>query len=170
MLQFEGEPLRFGWRPLTVSAPPADAPLEPLSALDTSWLLHRHLARGEIVEAALLSNAPRRRHAELARFRQAVGDAGFREVFAQYFAEGNRPIAEAAIGPYRLLIWNLETEGRFAGEYFVEVEGRVLIDDGPGETRFKLRRVLESLRAGQLPDMPVAATPANPQPRKDQTP
>ena len=159
-LLLDGEPLRFLWRPLAVAAPAADAQLVPDSALNTSWLLHRHLAEANIEEAAVLSNAPRRRHAELRRYLNDVGEAAFRKVFGEYFAEGNRPVAEAAIGPYRLIVWYLRGAERLAGEYYVEVDGRYMIDDGPSQTRNQLRVVLNSLRAGMLP-APLA-TPSQP--------
>lgn len=149
--EVDGSRLNFLWRPLAVGPPAPDTPLKPDSALNTSWLLHRHLARGEIVEAAVLSNAPRRRFEELMRYRDSVGEAAFRQVFGEYFSSDNKPVAEAAMGEYRLIVWYLGKAGALAGEYFVEVEGRYMIDDGPGETRSRLRRVLESLRAGQLP-------------------
>lgn len=150
-LLLDGEPLRFLWRALAVAPPAADAQLAPDSALNTSWLLHRHLAEANIEEAAVLSNAPRRRHAELRRYLNDVGEAAFRKVFGEYFAEGNRPVAEAAIGPYRLIVWYLRGAERLAGEYYVEVDGRYMIDDGPSQTRNQLRVVLNSLRAGMLP-------------------
>jgi hypothetical protein len=37
-----------------------------------------------------------------------------------------------------------------AGQYFVEVEGRYLMDDVPNQTRANLRRVLEAYRAGRF--------------------
>ncbi|MBK8065394.1 MAG: hypothetical protein IPK29_16135 [Betaproteobacteria bacterium] len=151
-------PLRFFWRALTATAPGPDATIAPDTALNTSWLLHRHLARGAIEDAALLSNAPRRRYEELKRYLEGVGKEAFRQVFGEYFVPGNRPVAEAAIGPHRLIVWHLQNADRLAGEYYVEIEGRFMIDDGPSVPRNRLRRVLASLRAGQLP----ASLPADP--------
>lgn len=163
-LLLDGEPLRFRWRALAVAPPAAGARLVPDSALNTSWLLHRHLAEANIEDAAVLSNAPRRRHAELRRYLDDVGEAAFRKVFGEYFAEGNRPVAEAAIGPYRLIVWYLRGAERLAGEYYVEVDGRYMIDDGPNETRNQLRVVLNSLRAGMLPaPLPSPSQPAGAQ-------
>ena len=126
--------------------------LAPTSALDSAKLLYLHLSIGDIEEAALLSNSPRRRFAVLQDYRESIGEEEFKRVFAQYFDPRNRIIAEVAIGNRRLLVWNLQ-EGatRIAGQYFVEIEGRYLIDDVPNETRNSLRAVLEAYRSGKLP-------------------
>ena len=83
------------------------AVLEPTSALNAAKLLNLHLSTGDIEEAALLSNAPRRRFEMLQDYRQSVGEDEFKRVFAQYFDRGNRLIAEIAIDKHRLLIWDL---------------------------------------------------------------
>jgi len=131
------------------------AELAPTSALDAAKLLNLHLSTGDIEEAALLSNSPRRRFEVLQDYRQSVGEEEFKRVFAQYFDPENRLLAEIGIGSHRLLIWLLKDgtpqSSRVAGQYFVEVEGRYLIDDVPNETRANLRRVLEAYRAGKVP-------------------
>jgi hypothetical protein len=132
------------------------AALGPESALDTARLLNLHLSVGDIEEASLLSNSPRRRFEVLQDYRRAVGDEEFKRVFAQYLAPENRLIAEIAIGPHRLLIWELKQvaaapgQSHLAGQYFVEIEGRYFIDDVPSATRASLRRVLEAYRAGKI--------------------
>ncbi|MDA0225875.1 MAG: hypothetical protein O2975_07140, partial [Proteobacteria bacterium] len=55
-----------------------------------------------------------------------------------------------AIGTHRLLVWRLESGARIVGQYYVEIEGRVLVDDVPSAARLQLRRVLEAWRAGEL--------------------
>jgi hypothetical protein len=121
------------------------------SARQTAEKLLRHLADGDIEGAALLSNAPRRRYEELARYRTAVGEDEFKRVFAAYFLPANRVVAEISIGQRRLLIWDLGDAGHhLAGQYYVETEGRFLMDDAPGEMRSRLRRVLEAYRSGKL--------------------
>lgn len=128
------------------------ASLAPTSALDTAKLVNLHLATGDIEEAALLSNAPRRRFEVLRDYRQSIGEDEFKRVFAQYFTPENRLLAEIAIGRHRLLIWELKSSREhLAGQYFVEVEGRYLLDDVPSEARTSLRRVLEAYRAGKIP-------------------
>ena len=126
--------------------------LAPKSALDAAMLLNLHLSAGDIEEAALLSNAPRRRFEVLRDYRESVGVEEFKRVFTQYFYPENRLLAEIAIGKHRLLIWDLK-EGayRTAGQYFVEVEGRYLVDDVPNDARTSLRWVLEAYRAGKIP-------------------
>ncbi len=121
------------------------------SARPTAEKLLRHLAEGDIEAAALLSNAPRRRYEELARYRDAVGENEFKRVYSQFFAPANRVVAEIAIGAHRLLIWDLGEAGHhLAGQYYVQTEGRFLMNDVPGETRSSLRRVLEDYRSGRL--------------------
>jgi hypothetical protein len=124
----------------------------PTSALDTAKLINLYLSDGDIEEAALLSNSPRRRFEVLRDYRESVGEAEFKRVFAQYLAPENRLIAEIAIDNRRLLIWDLrEGTTRIAGQYFVQVEGNFLIDDVPNEQRTRLRWVLEAYRSGKLP-------------------
>ena len=124
---------------------------EAQSARHTAARILGHLAAGDIEEAALLSNAPRRRFEVLRTYRESVGDDEFKRVFTQYFSAQNRLIAEIGIGPRRLLIWDLEDAADpLAGQYYVEVEGKFLMDDVPSEERFKLRRVLQAYRSGRL--------------------
>jgi len=128
------------------------AELAPTSALDAARLLNLHLSTGVIVEAALLSNAPRRRFEVLRDYRESVGPEEFKRVFAQYLDPQNRLLAEIAIGQRRLLVWDLkEGANRIAGQYFVEIDGRYLVDDVPNDERTSLRWVLEAYRAGKLP-------------------
>jgi hypothetical protein len=125
--------------------------LAPTSALNAAKLLNLHLSTGDIEEAALLSNAPRRRFEVLRDYREAVGEEEFKRVFAQYFLPENRLLAEIAIGRHSLLIWDLK-EGvtRIAGLFFVEVDGRYLVDDVPNDERTRLRRILEAWRGGAI--------------------
>lgn len=146
-----GAELRYAIRSHAANAHVVDpsAQPEPTSALGTAILLNRHLSAGRIEDAALLSNAPRRRFEVLREYRESIGEEEFRRVFAAYFTPANRLLAEVAIGAHRLLIWELTRQAQFAGQYFVEVDGRWLIDDVPNETRSSLRRVLEAYRAGK---------------------
>jgi len=121
------------------------------SARPAAEQLLRHLAEGDIEAASKLSNVPRRRYEELARYRDAVGESEFKRVYLRFFAPANRVVAEVAIGAHRLLVWDLGEAGHhLAGQYYVEIEGRFLMDDVPGETRSRLSRVLEAYRSGKL--------------------
>lgn len=127
------------------------AELAPTSALDAAKLLNLHLSTGDIEEAALLSNSPRRRFEVLRDYRDSVGEEEFKRVFARYFFPQNRLLAEIAIGRHRLLVWDLKDgASRIAGQYFVEIEGRYLIDDVPNDVRTSLRWVLEAYRSGKI--------------------
>ena len=122
-------------------------PSAPDSARATAMLMLRHLSEGRIEEAAALSNAPQRRLEVLRNYRDAVGEEEFKRVFGRYFAPENRLIAEVALGRHRLLVWDLgEAGNRLAGQYYVEVEGRFLLDDVPSRERSELRRLLEEIR------------------------
>jgi len=130
------------------------AELAPTSPLATAKLLNRYLVSGDLVEAAALSNAPKRRFEVFREYRDAVGADEFKRIFAQYFDPANRLLAEIAIGAHALLIWQMseatERPGRLAGQYFKEIEGRWLMDDVSSEQRSTLRRVLEAYRSGKL--------------------
>lgn len=135
-----------------------EAALAPDSALNAAKLLNLHLSTGDIEEAALLSNAPRRRYEVLRDYRASIGEDEFKRVFAEYFYPENRLLAEIAIDRHRLLVWELRGDAkaggapaRLAGQYFVEVEGRYLIDDVPNDQRTRLRWILEAYRSGKLP-------------------
>jgi hypothetical protein len=123
---------------------------EPSAARDTAKRLLAHLASGEIEDAALLSTAPRRRYEVLREYRDSVGDAEFRRVYARYLAPENRLVAEIAMGERRLLIWKLAGAEHLAGQFYIAVDGRFLLDDVPSEERSKLRRILQAYRAGKL--------------------
>jgi hypothetical protein len=135
------------------------------SALGTAKQLLRYLADGNIEQAARLSNAPRSRYEVLRDFRAMVGDEEFKRLFARYFEPGNRLLAELALGPRRLLVWELgDADHRLAGQYYVEVDGQFLMDDVPSEERSKLRQAREKLKSGSEPDFPA---PTNPSGRTD---
>jgi hypothetical protein len=117
------------------------------SAVGTAKEVLRRLAEGDITEAAALSNAPRRRYEVLHDYQASVGSEEFKRIFARYFEPENRIVAEVAIGPHRLIVWDLGAAAHHvAGQYYVEVEGRFLMDDVPSETRSDLRRVLQTYR------------------------
>ena len=128
-----------------------DAAASPeASAWQTANRVLRHLVDGDIEQAALLSNAPRRRYEVLREYRASVGEDEFKRVFAQYFVPENRLVAEVALDEHRLLVWDLGAAGhRLAGQYYVEIEGKFLMDDVPSEKRVLLRRVLEAYRTGK---------------------
>jgi hypothetical protein len=105
------------------------------------------LAEGDIEAAARLSNAPERRYEVLRDYRAQVGEEEFKRVYARYFEPSNRLMAEAAIGKRRLLVWQLgQAGGQLAGQFFVEVDGRFVLDDVPSPERQRLERVLREYR------------------------
>ena len=123
------------------------------SARPAAMLVLRHLAEGNLEAAAALSNAPQRRFEVLRDYRSAIGNEAFKHVFGRYFAPENRVIAEVAIGPRRLLVWELaEADRRLAGQFYVEVDGRFVMDDIPSRERSELRKILEDYRSGKLKD------------------
>lgn len=115
------------------------------SAKPVAIQLLDYLAAGDLDAAAKLSNAPERRLEVLREYRDRVGDAEFRRVFGQY---PRTPVAEVAMGERRLLVWKLE-QG-IAGQYYVRVEGRFVLDDSPNPERAELKKLLDAYRAGKL--------------------
>ena len=133
-----------------VAAQPAPYRLvtEPAeSAQDAALQILKHLAAGELEAAAALSNAPQRRLEVLRDYQRSVGEAEFKRVFGRYFAPENRVVMEAAIGHHRLLVWELgEARHELAGQYFVQLGGRFVMDDVPSPERAELQRVLAAER------------------------
>jgi hypothetical protein len=122
----------------------------PDSARDTALTVIKHLANGELEQAAAWSNAPERRFEVLRDYRDSVGEEEFKRIFGRFLAPENRLIAEVAIGPRRLLVWELgEANGQLAGQFYIEVDGKFLLDDVPSRERDQLRRVLRRYRAEQ---------------------
>jgi len=118
------------------------------SAQPVALQILRHLAAGEIDEAAKYSNAPERRAEVLREFRARVGDEEFKRVYSEYLAPENRIVAELALGPRRLLVWQLGTAGdRVVGQYYVRVDDRFLIDDERSPERAELTRALAKYRS-----------------------
>jgi hypothetical protein len=131
------------------------------SARVTALQLVRLLASGRVEDAAALSNAPQRRLEVLREYRAAVGDEEFRRVFARFLSPANRVVTEMAIGAHRLLVWDLGEAGHhLAAQYYVEVEGRFLMDDVPSETRSNLRRVMQAYRAERNSPPELAPRPS----------
>jgi len=121
------------------------------SASQTAQRMLALLAAGKIDEAAAMSNAPPRRRQVLTDYRNTVGEAEFRRVFAQYASPPNRLVAEIAIGERHLLIWDLvDADHRIAGQYFVRAGDGFLLDDAPGKERARLQRLLAAYRGGQV--------------------
>ena len=88
-------------------------------------------------------------------YRESVGEEEFKRVFAQYLCPGepaacgnrHRQAPPAHLGPEG----SRPDQPRLAGQYFVEVDGRYLVDDVPNDERTSLRQVLEAYRSGKLP-------------------
>ena len=127
----------------------ADAVLQPRSALNTAKLVTRYLAEGRIEDASLLSNAPKARYARLRESFEGWSEADFRRAYGRYFDPENRIVGEISIDSHRLLIWHLRDTDYLAAFFLVDIEGRLLIDDVPNETRANLRRVLQAYRDGK---------------------
>jgi len=157
-LEVEGQPrieYRVRTHPVDAHVLTPAAALNPDTALNAAKLLNLHLSTGDIEEAAVLSTSPRRRFEVLKDYRESVGVEEFKRVFAQYFDPANRLLAEVAIDRHRLLIWELRgppgSPSHLAGQYFIEVDGKFLLNDVPSPTRVQLRHVLEAYRSGKLP-------------------
>ena len=152
VIEFEnGERVRY-----VLNTHPADAHLldktavlQPRSALNTAKLVTQYLAEGRIEDASLLSNAPKARYARLRESFEGWAEADFRRAYGRYFDPENRIVAEVAIDGHRLLIWHLRDTDYLAAFFLVEIEGRLLIDDVPNETRASLRKVLQAYRDGK---------------------
>ena len=138
-------------------AHPADAhlldartDLGPSSALNTAKLVTRYLSEGRIEDASLLSNSPKARYARLRESFEGWSEADFRRAYGRYFAPENRIVGEVSIDGHRLLMWHLKDTDHLAAFFLVEIEGRLLLDDVPNQTRSSLRRVLEAYRNGKV--------------------
>jgi hypothetical protein len=118
------------------------------SAFATASRVLTHLANGEVEAAARLSNAPERRREVLEDYRARVGDAEFRRIYGRFLEPGNRVTAEIAMGEHRLLVWTLgEASGALVGQFYVEVDGRFVMNDVPGPTRADLRHILRAYQS-----------------------
>lgn len=129
--------------PYQVIENPAD------SAQPVAVEILRHLAAGDIEQAAKLSNAPERRAEVLREFRARVGEEEFKRVYSEYLATENRIIAELGLGPRRLVVWKLGSAGeRVVGQYYVRVGGQFVMDDERSAERAELARRLAAYRNG----------------------
>jgi len=127
------------------------APASPGSAAETAQRMLALLGEGKIDEAAAMSNAPQRRRQVLGDYRDSVGEAEFKRVFAQYASPPNRLVAEVVIGERHLLVWDLaDADHRLAGQYFVRAGDGFLLDDAPNAERSRLQRVLGAYRQGRI--------------------
>ncbi len=130
-----------------LAATPVFSQEPPNSAHATALELLQHLAEGNLEAAAAMSNAPQRRLEVLRAYRDRIGEAEFRRVYSRYFAPENRLLAEVALGPRRLLVWDLGDAGHHvAGQIYVESGGKVLLDDVPSRERAELRALLKNDR------------------------
>ncbi|TAN53762.1 MAG: hypothetical protein EPN19_08770 [Betaproteobacteria bacterium] len=147
----DGGQIRYTLRTHAPDAHLLDPALElaPVDALQAAKLVTRHLAAGRVEEVSLLSNAPKARFERLRESFAGWSAEDFARAFGRYFAPGNRIAGEAAIGDHRLLMWYLSDTDHLTGYFFVDVDGKLLLDDVPSETRTRLRRVLEAHRSGR---------------------
>jgi hypothetical protein len=121
------------------------------SAHASAMRLLRHLADGDIEAAAALSSAPGRRLEVLRDYRNFVGEEEFKRIFGRYFAPQNKLVAEVALGPRRLLVWDLgEAGNHLAGQFYIEIDGRFVMDDVPSRERDELRAVLQKYRSEKV--------------------
>ena len=117
-------------------------PAAPDSASHTARVVMKHLADGDLEQAAALSNAPQQRLALLRAYLNSVGEEKFRSVFGELLTTGL--VAEVALGPRRLLIWDIGDQ--LTGQYYVQVDGKFVMDDVPSAERTQLARVLQRFR------------------------
>lgn len=128
------------------------------SALATAVALLRRLAEGRLEEAALLSNAPKARYTRLRESFAGWSAEDFRRTWSRYLEPPNGIVGEARLGAHRLILWRLEDLDRLTGFFFVEIGGRVYLDDVPSAERSRLRRLLEALR-GAAPEQKSPVLP-----------
>jgi len=122
-------------------------PGDPGSARPIALQVLRHLAEGNLEAAAAISNAPARRLEVLRSYRDRVGEEEFKRVYASYFEPQNRVVAEVAVGPRRLIVWELGGAGYgIAGQIFIEADGRFVMDDVPSRERSEIRDLLKKYR------------------------
>jgi hypothetical protein len=122
-------------------------PGDPGSARPIAMQVLRHLADGNIEAAAAMSNAPQRRLEVLRSYRDRVGEEELKRIYGRYFAPENRVVAEVAIGPRRMIVWELGDAGyRIAGQIYVEIDGRFVMDDVPSRERSEIRDLLRKYR------------------------
>ena len=147
-----GERVGYAFRVYAADAHLLDARTElgPSSALNTAKLVTRYLSEGRIEDASLLSNSPKARYARLRESFEGWSEGDFRRAYGRYFAAENRIVGEVSIDGHRLLMWHLKDTDHVAAFFLVEIEGRVLLDDMPNQTRSSLRRVLEAYRNGKM--------------------
>ena len=147
----DGGRIRFTLRTYPAEAHRLDpaADLAPNNTLDAAKLVTLHLAAGRIEDVSLLSNAPKARYERLRESFSGWSKDDFAAAFSRYFAPQNRIVGEAAIGDRRVLMWYLRDTDYITAYYFIEVDGKMLLDDAPSETRSKLRQVLEAHRSGR---------------------
>ncbi|HEX7220515.1 MAG TPA: hypothetical protein VF280_15005 [Burkholderiales bacterium] len=139
--------MRFLLVAVLLAATPVFSQEPPNSAHATALELLQHLAEGNLEAAAAMSNAPQRRLEVLRAYRDRIGEAEFRRVYSRYFAPENRLLAEVALGPRRLLVWDLGDAGHHvAGQIYVESGGKFLLDDVPSRERAELRALLKNYR------------------------
>ena len=146
-----GAPIEYALRTFADDAHRAETLLThvPGSALDTAKLVTQLLAEGRLEDVSLLSNAPKARFARLKESFDGWTKADFERPFRRYFAPQNRIVGEAVIDKHHLLMWYLKDTDYITAYYLIEVDGRLLLDDVPSETRNRLRRVLEAHRAAR---------------------
>ena len=125
--------------------------LAPNNALDAAKLLIEHLARGQIEDAALLSNAPKQRYRLLREAYAGWKPEDFARTYGRYFLPQNRILAEVSIGAHHLVLWRLQDINYLAGYFFIDIDGKTYLDDWPSPVRAQLEQVLEAYRAGTLP-------------------
>jgi hypothetical protein len=125
--------------------------LQPNSALNTAKLAVRYLSEGKLEEVALLSNAPKARFERLREALNGWAPEDFRRTYGPFFSEDSWIVGELADGPHHLIVWRRGDIGDVVGYLLVEIDGRYFLDDVPSPQRSRLRRALESLRAGEGP-------------------
>lgn len=147
-----GERVGYVFRVYSADAHLLDARTElgPSSALNTAKMVTRYLSEGRIEDASLLSNSPKARYARLRESFEGWTEGDFRRTYGRYFAPENRIVGEVSIDGHRLLMWHLKDTDHVAAFFLVEIEGRLLLDDVPNQTRSSLRRVLEAYRNGKV--------------------
>ncbi len=150
VVQSGGKDIAIKYQPLGREITAADRKAgNQASALGCSFLLYDLLARGDIAAAARLSGNPQAASATWTRYRDRLGDAGFRKEMSAYFTSKNVVVAELALEDERMLL--VQTPNYLASQFYHKAGDKFTATEMPTTEAAKtLGKAFGLIREGKL--------------------
>ena len=124
--------------------------LNQSSAVNCSYLLYSKLAKGDINEAAALSNNAAAVKQDYTLYRERIGDEKFKKMFSNYFGGGLSLRYELTIGTRHMLVIHDKEMDMPTAQFYVDDGKKFIVDEKESKEKDQLGKLFNALQDGTL--------------------